>query len=57
MSTDASRGWLRAAAPFGLVAVAVALAACGRNGDGAEDNAAAAGARQAVMTVTATPPR
>ena len=55
MSPHASRGWLRAAASFGLVAVAVAVAACGRNGDGAEDNAAAAGARQAVMTVTATP--
>ena len=56
MVLQASRGLFRAAASFGLVAFALIVAACGRSdgGDAAEASAAA-GARQAVMTVTATP--
>jgi RND family efflux transporter MFP subunit len=56
MFFQASRGRLHAAASFGLVAFALAVAGCGRsNGDAAERDSAAAEARQAVMTVTATP--
>ena len=55
MFLQASRGRLHAAASFGVVAIALVVAACGRNGDSAENDAAAASARQAVMTVTATP--
>jgi multidrug efflux pump subunit AcrA (membrane-fusion protein) len=51
MSSSASRGRLRVAASYGLLFLAIGLAACGRQ-DG-EDEAAVA--RQAVMTVTATP--
>ena len=51
MSAPASRGRLRVAASHGLLFLAIGLAACGRQ-DG-EDEAAVA--RQAVMTVTATP--
>jgi len=56
MFFQASRGRLHAAASFGLVAFALAAAGCGRsNGDAAERDSAASEARQAVMTVTATP--
>ena len=56
MFLQASRVRLHAAASFGLVAFALAAAGCGRsNGDAAERDSAAAEARQAVMTVTATP--
>jgi len=55
MFLQASRGRLHAAASFGVVAIALVVAACGRNGDSAANDAAAASARQAVMTVTATP--
>ena len=59
MFFQASRERLHAAASFGLMAFALAAAGCGRsNGDAAgRDSAASAAseARQAVMTVTATP--
>jgi HlyD family secretion protein len=52
MLPPASRGRLRVAAPF-LIAI-LTLAACDRAGDSA-GSASAAGARDAVMTVTALP--
>jgi HlyD family secretion protein len=50
MSPHASRGRLRSAAPFGLIAI-LALSACDRSAGEAET----AGARDAVMTVTTVP--
>lgn len=52
MALDASRGWLRAAAPLVLTAAIMAVSACGRPDN---ETSAATSAREAVMTVTATP--
>ena len=53
MPPHASRGRLRVAVSLGTVVVLVAVAACGRSEDSAP--AGDAGARDAVMTVTAAP--
>ncbi|HEX7238350.1 MAG TPA: efflux RND transporter periplasmic adaptor subunit, partial [Gammaproteobacteria bacterium] len=52
MASHASRGRLRVAVSLGIVAALLAVAACGRSEDSAQ---AGAGAREAVMTVTAAP--
>jgi RND family efflux transporter MFP subunit len=51
MFLHASRGWLRAAAPFVLGLAALTVSAC----SGPEGDTATSGAREAVMAVTATP--
>lgn len=53
MSPHASRGRLRVAVSLGFLAAVMALAACDRAEDSAAE--AGAGARDAVMTVTAAP--
>jgi RND family efflux transporter MFP subunit len=52
MSLQAPRGRLRAAAPFVVVAAALAVVGCDRQD---ESRAESSAAREAVMTVTATP--
>src|SRR5262245_35059962 len=52
MSLHASGGWRRVAVSLGSVVALVVVAACGRSEDA---EAGSAGARDAVMTVTATP--
>ena len=53
MSLHASRRRLRVAVSLGSVVALMAVAACGRSENGSQ--ADAAGARDAVMTVTAAP--
>jgi HlyD family secretion protein len=54
MSLDASRARSRVVAPFVLLSTVLAVAGCGREESDAA-RTASAGAREAVMTVTATP--